>query len=225
MKPRTPPPYQGVFAKPGMLVRTPGGNVEDVAAYKQAGVGWLLLNAEHTDWYTVRTRCLQQQMPCGNWFHCRSRAELQGLLTSSYPIVGVNVEAELETTLTPAVIADLIDASGYTGEISLQVYGWLQNSVDMTPLADYAVMLEMFPADAPALFDAATQTVKWTDCETHARQLGVKHPQCLMQAYQREPLGWGRRSWYDSAPAPRHLYCLDDATGESPDQVEDWCAP
>jgi len=215
--------YSGVFSRPGALVRTPGGNVEDVARYKTAGLSWLLLNAEHADWYTVRMRCAQQQIPCGLWLHCRTVDQLRDLIyrnAAAHSIVGVNVEAELRTTLTPAVIRRLIDESGYQGEVAVITYGWIQNDVDMAPLADLPVMLECFPADDPNLWDEETRTVKWADCETHARQLGVQHPMLLMQAYRRQPLGWGRPSWYP-AVSPRHVYTLDDATGEN-GPIEDW---
>lgn len=203
-----------MFAQPGALVRTPGGNVEDAAAYKAAGVGWLLFNGEWADWGRLPRNCDIARMPWGYWFHCRRGVEVSGLLSESRkagrPIVGINVEAELSTTLNPAVIRQLVDDSGYTGDVCTIMYGWVQNSVDCKPIGHWPALLEMFPADAPYLLDPATQTVKWADCETHARQLGLKHPHCLMQVYHD-----GEPNWYRDVTAPRHIYTLDDATGEN----------
>lgn len=204
------PSYSGPYATPGALIRHPNGGVEDIASYKAQGITWLLANSEYYgDWELVKQRCAMHGVRFGYWFHCRDAAQVRMLLgicrAENVPLCGLNVEAELETSLTPRILRQTIKESGYDGHISLIVYGWVQNDVDLTPVADLPIILEMFPQDAPELYYPRD---KWEVCRKHALQLGAHFPMQMSGAY-----GGAVPAWYDLSVKPTHLYTLDDSAG------------
>jgi hypothetical protein len=211
-----PPPspvYTGIFCLPGALARNPRGGVEDIARYKQAGMRWVLCSLDYApaEWQTVISRCRSNGLPVGFWFHCRTVDHVRSLLGTcmeqAVGLCGINVEAELATTVPPSAIAKAVYDSEYQGAVCTVLYGWVQNSVDCGPISRWPALLEMFPADAP---DLAPPREKWPQCVEHAKQRGVKYPLQLAQCYR-----GGRPGWYDR---PYSLYTLDDASG----RIEEW---
>lgn len=188
--PPSPKPEIGVFSKPGaMWVQS---DSEDVATAHACGLEWALLQLGGDDWSVLANRCNVLGIPWGYWFHCRTYLQLTELLRQSVgrALVGINIEQELNTTLTPRVVRAAIDASYYHGEVAIVAMGWVQNDVRVTrqDLGDYAWLLEIFPQDAPALMPPAD---KWPQCREHALSLGVEHPYQLMGVY-----GDAVPSWY-----------------------------
>lgn len=224
---RKPPPrpaehYSGAYARPGALLRTPGGHTEDIARYLAAGLRWLLWNAEYPvdDWRNQRTRCDALSIPHGPWFHCRQQSHLAHLadLSRGSRIVGFNVEQELlDGSLPPTLVADTIRSLDPGTEACVITLGWT-GDVNLAPIATTPLLLEVFPADAEDLWHP---TVKTQHCLDRARANGARHPMLLMQCYGKDrPHGWGQPDWYPNL-TPRHLYTLDDAVGEN-GPVERW---
>lgn len=202
------------FDRPGALWRA--SDSEDIPRAVRAGLGWALLQQDGDDWTVISTRCDREGIPWGLWFHCLSIENVRALLVASrsmrLPIVGLNVEEELRTTLTPDVLAAEVAAVGYTGTVALIAYGWIQNDVDLRPVRDWTIMLEMFPADAPKL---APPRVKIHDCIAHARAQGGRYLHQLMQAYHGM-----RPGAFDRDVLPSSVYPAEDIN----DQWEEWLA-
>lgn len=178
-------PVLGPFANPGALYRAHDGGVEDVNAAVDAGLKWALLNLDATQsiegWAFLGRRLDLFKVPWGYWFHCRTVVEVEWLLQVAIregrPIVGINVEKELETILSPQVIADTIKRSGYAGQVCTVLLGWLPNSVDCRPIAGWPALLEIMPQDAPRLWPPYSEVHKALE---HARIQGLKAPLQLM---------------------------------------------
>jgi hypothetical protein len=216
----------GAYAQQGALVRHPNGGVEDVGRYHQAGIRWLLLNAEHEphEWATIRTRCDALGVKWGYWFHCRSLGQIEWLLALSKGtrLVGLNVEAEISTTLTPQVIADALKQTPTSAEVCTILLGWQGYVVngqhrgpDYRPIGHLPALLEIFPqpegSDGPISDTYTPPRVKWPHCRDHGRALGLSVPLQLAQCY-----GVTEPGWYDK---PYSLYTLDDAARSG---VEEW---
>lgn len=91
-----------IFDRPGLYIRTPGGNVEDVQAMRDAGFAWVAINVgDHEDeaWEIQRQRCVNAGMPILPWAYVRSAvdmADLCNLARSRYNSrVIINAEREL----------------------------------------------------------------------------------------------------------------------------------
>lgn len=214
--------YSGIFAKPGGLWTQ--SDSEDITAFKVEGGSWVLVKQGGDDWTLIKNRCDSLNIPFGIWFHCRTVAQLTELLRESklknHPIVGINIEEELQTVLTPTVVKNEILASGYTGEIVMVVYGWVQNNVKVTDndLGKYAWLLEMFAQDAKELW---VPKEKLEGCLLHAKQLGIRYPFQLAGNYDMSvqqaleiakihpsPPEPGKASplWYDYTQVPTSVY-------------------
>jgi hypothetical protein len=178
---------------------------EDVDRAKRAGLKWALLQLDGDDWSVLSAKLDAHGIPWGWWFHCHTVDDLNRLLAASAdrPIVGVNVEKELETTLPPAVVREQLDWH-YSGEACLITYGWVANNVRVTDadLGCHAWLLEMFPSDSPDLIPPV-QTL--AQCVDHAHELGVRYPCQLMQSYHD-----AKPSWYDRGMVPNSIYTADD---------------
>lgn len=180
----------------------------EVKTFKSLGGKSVLLNTQTTE-IDVLWAAKTEGMPYGMWYHCRSENDIRQLLAEAFfesdPLVGINVEQELETTLTPPVIRKLIDESKYIGQVIIIAYGWVQNNVRVTDadLGLYPWLLEMFPQDAPELMPPYE---KWQQCKIHAQQAGIKYPYQLAGVY-----GAAEPSWYTP---PYSVYPAD--------QVTDW---
>lgn len=193
----------GVWAEPFALYRNPRGGVEDVGAAKRAGLRTALLNVGDFSpeaWKTVIDRLDVQGIRWGWWRHCRTLTQLEELrwLSVNKPVVGVNVEAELETTLSPGVVQDVWRF--YKGSPLLITLGWIQNNVDLSPL-EMVVAPEIFPQEVLSLEPPKVTT---TQCLDHARALGAKGAVPLYGAYR----GYSPAN-YDRT-IPHGLFCVDD---------------
>ena len=193
---------------------------EDIASAKQAGLASCLFQIGGDNWTLLKARATTWGLPWGYWFHCRTITDLDLLLgacrDANADLCGINVEAELETTLTPRVIRERIDAAGFPlSRCCVIAYGWVQNNVRVTDTDMGLVtwLLEMFPQDAP---DLMIPHEKWEDCYSHAKVLGVRHPYQLMGVY-----GNAEPAWYQgSALVDRSIYNANNTQ----DQWATWLA-
>lgn len=211
-----PPPAPsgvGLLARNFAFYRNPRGGVENVNAAKQAGLGLAFLNiGDHQpeEWATLTAKLDTAGIAWGYWAHCRTVPQLQALLNRSReharPVVGLNVEAELSTVLPPAVIRREVIQSGYQGQVTTVLYGWVQNNTDCVPIGDWVAILEVFPQDAPSLWPPFE---KVDDCLHHARQLGLKLPVPAYGTYPDPELGPAMPAWYDRT-IHHGLYTVDD---------------
>jgi len=182
---RRPAPsrYAGSFAPRGLILRAPGGNVENFAEQKAAGVTWCALNVGpevHPDkWTAQRMGAAAHGIQALPWRQCFSPRDLDDLLT----VAGgwstgalVNVENEILTSLSPSYLAKRLDQFPY--ECALVVLGWVQNGQGWKALAEHMVFLEVFTQEHNELTAAV--------CEAHARAEGLKHVGFCWGAY---PMG------------------------------------
>lgn len=203
--------YNGVLKQPGALWRQ--SDSEDIERFYNAGGRWALLQFNADDWSVIMSRCDTYKIPYGLWFHCRRLDQLEVLLqiahVGHFPICGLNIEQELETTLTPPVVADAIKRSGYQGECIIIAMGWVQNNVRVTDddLGKLGWLLEMFPSDAADLWPPKET---WSQCVQHAKSQGIRYPFLLAQAYHN-----AQPEWY---PYVDGIYAADDVS----DQFELW---
>lgn len=214
--PPEPPSGIGLLAKRFAFYRNPRGGVENVAAAKSAGLGLAFLNIGDflpEEWGKLTVKLDANQIEWGYWAHCRTLPQLEALLNRSRekarPVVGLNIENELASILPPAVIVQAVTQSGYLGQATTVLLGWVQNGVDCRPIGDWPALLEIFPQDAPALWPADE---KVADCLSHARTLGLKYPIPVYGTYPDDVLGEAKPSWYNMA-LHHGLYAVDD-TGE-----------
>lgn len=91
-----------IFNTPGLYIRTPGGNVEDVEVMKTAGFRWVALNVgDHPlpEWQTQLQRCQAAGMPVLPWRYVRTEADIQSLCNMARQMFGgkviINAEREL----------------------------------------------------------------------------------------------------------------------------------
>lgn len=229
------PPSLGLLAQPFAFYRNPRGGVENVKDARDNGLRALLLNVrDHlpAEWATVRLKAEALGLTVGYWAHVQTVDELDRLLflahRDSRRLVCLNVEAELTTVLPPTVIRDAIVRSGFKGEVSLILYGWVQNGVDLRPVAQLPILLEVFPQDDANLWPP---TVKAGHCLEHARIQGARipivvvgtYPMSVKQAEKIRALGYpnvwagdAQPDWYDLG-GRYGIYTTDD-------MAEDWDA-
>lgn len=210
--------------------RNPRGGVENVKLAREHGLRVLFLNVrDHlpSEWSTLRIKAETLGLTVGYWAHVQTVDELDRLLflahRDSRRLVCINVEAELTTVLPPTVIRDAITRSGFQGEASLIVYGWVQNGVDLRPVGHLPILLEVFPQDDANLWPA---TEKAGHCVEHARIQGARLPIVVVGTYPMSPrqaekiralghtvwAGDAQPDWYDLT-VHYGVYTVDD-TGE-----------
>ena len=210
--------------------RNPRGGVENVKLAREHGLRVLFLNVrDHlpSEWSTLRIKAETLGLTVGYWAHVQTVDELDRLLflahRDSRRLVCINVEAELTTVLPPTVIRDAITRSGFQGEASLIVYGWVQNGVDLRPVGTLPILLEVFPQDDANLWPA---TEKAGHCVEHARIQGARLPIVVVGTYPMSPrqaekiralghtvwAGDAQPDWYDLT-VHYGVYTVDD-TGE-----------
>lgn len=230
-KPPPSPLSLGLLGKPFAFYRNPRGGVENIQAAKDAGLRVLLLNVQDfvpSEWAKLLAKAEALGLTVGYWAHCTTVSEVDELLAHSVrhsrPLVCINVEQELASTVPPRAIADSVKRSGYPGEVSTILLGWVQNGVDLRPIGDWPILLELFPQDAAALWPP---TERGMQCLEHANIQGAKLPVLVygtydmseQQAAKIRSLGYplvtagdAQPGWY---PMNMHhgLYTVDD-TGE-----------
>lgn len=224
------PLHPGLLAQPFAFYRNPRGGVENVKAARDHGLRVLLLNVRDflpAEWATVRLKAEALGLTVGYWAHVQTLDELDRLLFLAHRdtrrIVCINVEAELATVLPPTVITDAVRRSGFQGEASLIVYGWVQNGVDLRPVGHLPILLEVFPQDDANLWPP---NVKAAHCVEHARIQGARLPMVVVGTYPMSPrqaekiralghtvwAGDAQPGWYDLT-GHYGVYTVDD-TGE-----------
>lgn len=223
----------GPFKDHGALYRVHDGGVENVQAAWDAGVRWALLCLADPvgNWHDLGAKLDARGIPYGFWFHCHTVWDIEWLLERSAgrPIVGINVEDELDEDITPAVIADTIRRSGYQGQVATILPGWVPNSANCAPISRWPALLEVMPQDAPKLWPPYEQV---HDAFEHARIQGLKAPLQLMGCQPLSALsakrildetgftvtpGPAMPAWYDRMLAGTAVYTTDDVEPRWPE--------
>ena len=198
----------------GAFLRNPRGGVEDVAEMKAAGIAWLALNVgddQHwDDWQVVRDRADAAGVAVLPWARVRTMIELHDLMETADVFssrVIANIENEFETVLPPAKVAALLadyTLQSHALDAAISTVGWVYNAVDYSPLANYPVLLQLFPQDMKR--DPAELEQIQADCVKHARERGFVHVGITAQTY-----GAAEPSWYAYMNGtPRSYFTGDD---------------
>lgn len=203
--------------QPGVYLRCPGGNVENVAEQKAAGITWALMNIggdpcvqSPSAWDINRTRYRLHGIAQGPWKHCHSLEDIDALITKALvwnagapaDVLGLNIEDVVGAGLNLSTVAMLVKARWTlpTGKpVHMATLAWVQNAQGWHHLADYYVALELFPKEQP-LF-----VTEWKACIDHAFAEGLERVTLLYSTTS-------PRSTY-----PNVAHCLYTA-----DDVRDW---
>lgn len=185
-----PPPPPGIpapFSGRGMVLLEPTGGVEDIAALRNAGFTYALLNVAYTrggDWSTVRSRCAANGVEIVPWRRVRGpedSAQIENVATAwGARATCHNLEAEAVTTYPPSNLASYV-RSNYPPRVrAVMTEPWAQNGAGWAALADWVGMPEAY-LNADARFEPAPLV-------GHLQEEGMPH--CV-------PLfGWG--AWSDA---------------------------
>lgn len=198
--------------KNGTYLRKPGGNVENVAEQKAAGIEWALLNIgvdvdrDPSVWDRQRQLYRQHGVPHGPWLHVRSMADLEFLVKTGFEwssaLVGCNVED---------VVGDKLDLKA-VGEYLLRVWRqpvhmatlpWVQNEQGWQHVAFAYLALELFPLEG----QGQIYLDQYEACIQHAFDEGAEHVTLLYSTTS-------PRSVYPAAVA-HCLYTADNVTNWS----------
>lgn len=192
-----------------LFVRTPGGNVEDVARMRDAGFGAIFCNiGDHAPeaWNVVRDRARAAGVVCGPWLRTadasnrfdfdRFHALLRCADAWGTPLI-VNSESELQGSGTE--LTTYIDAQLGGRDAAISVEPWPFDNVGWWPFADRVVMPQH--ALSVASYDEQGLRDVW-----HA--YGVK---CVVLTYgsfdKTSPSGYARL-------APFGVYTADDCAND-----------
>lgn len=186
----------------GTFLRSPRGGVEDVAEMKAAGMQYLALNigdGQHwNDWRIVVNRARALDVNVFPWARCRTADEVYALCDTADLVafqVIVNVEDEFKDTLPPKAVATLLRDFDEL-EIAISMPAWAYNDVDYAPLAEYPMLLQLFPQDMR--IDPSELEQKQRDCVTHARDKGFTYVGITCQTYGEDGVSYGKAKpeWY-----------------------------
>ena len=197
----------------GALLRNPRGGVEDVAEMAAAGMKWLAFNVgdgQHwDDWRIVRERARDANVEVLPWARCRTLADCHDLLETADVFASkclLNIEDEFKDVLPPFRVAELL--SDYTMQsrgldVGISTVGWVYNSVDYLPLANYPALLQLFPTDMR--LDPADLEEIQAQCVAHARDKGFTYVGVTIQAY-----GGAKPEWYGYIDGTFSIFAGDD---------------
>jgi hypothetical protein len=183
--PSVPWPFNGR----GMFLLEPTGGTENVAAWKQAGGTYLLLNIAHTSggtWTTHRQRAKACGLTVIPWRRVLTIDDVLDVELAAdawdSPAAAHNLEHEAVTTLTPARLLTVTSAFPRARVRAVITEPWMQNQAGWQHLgqAGWVAMPESFMNANPA-FDPTVLC-------THARDEGMP---LAVPAF-----GWGQ--WADA---------------------------
>jgi hypothetical protein len=184
-----PPPKKGIpapFDGRGMVLLEPTGGTEDIAAWKNAGGTYVMLNLGFTqggNWDVQRARARTLGMEVVPWKRVRNASDSRHVEdTASLWLSKAsahNLEAEAVSSYTPAQLAASV--SGYAARTRAVITEpWAQNSAGWEALKTWVGMPEAFMNANPKYTPAV--------CCEHLRNEGI--PRCVPM------FGWG--VWADA---------------------------
>lgn len=141
------------------------------------------------------------------WARCYTLDDVSRLLELADDVAFraiLNVEDEFQNDVEPGMLAETIEAADVKlDEVAISSVAWLYNDVDFSPLAEYPMLLQLFPTDmrrAPADLEQIQ-----ADCVAHARDKGFTYVGVTFQTY-----GAAEPEWYAYYEGTRSLYTGDD---------------
>jgi N-acetylmuramoyl-L-alanine amidase len=156
-------PRLGMFKERGALLRSPGGNVENIG--DQASViRWAALNVgaevggDPSKWDHQRTLYASAGIPTFPWLHCRKPDDVDFLVSVGEkwdsPAIGLNIEdVEGDFRQKGVTLADIAQkVSVWDGEILMPTLAWIQNGQGWASLKRAVAALEIFADELPAVF-------------------------------------------------------------------------
>jgi hypothetical protein len=156
-------PNLGMFRQRGAFLRSPGGNVENIADQSSV-IHWAGLNIgdevgrDPSKWDRQRTLYANADIPTFPWLHCRKAEDVDFLVLVGQqwgsPAIGLNIEdVETDFRQKGVTVADIAQkVSAWEGEILLPTLPWVQNGQGWSSLKRAVAALEISPDEQPKLF-------------------------------------------------------------------------
>jgi len=199
-------PNLGMFRHTGALLRSPGGNVENVADQKPV-IRWAALNVgsevdrDLSRWSRQRSLYADARIKTLPWLHCRTLDDVDFLVSAgkewSSPAIGLNIEDVVGDTLDLSQVSERLES--WTSEILMPTLPWVQNGQGWDKLARCVAALEIFP-------DENETSKKPRDCIDHAFAEGLTK---VTMMYKTKPPNLPEH--YDLSLC-HSLYTADDIT-------------
>jgi hypothetical protein len=156
-------PDLGMFRRTGVYLRTPGGNVENIADQKPV-VRWAALNVgeevegDPSRWDRQRTLYAEAGIKAFPWLHCRELDDVDSLVSVARkwgsPAIGLNIEdVENDFRQKGVTLADVAQrVSEWQGQIHMATLPWVQNEQGWSSLTRAIAALEVFADEQQKLF-------------------------------------------------------------------------
>lgn len=199
-------PNLGMFRHTGALLRSPGGNVENVADQKPV-IRWAALNVggevdrDLSRWSRQRSVYADASIKTLPWLHCRTLGDVDFLVSAgkewSSPAIGLNIEDVVGDKLDLSQVSERLES--WTSEILMPTLPWVQNGQGWDKLARCVAALEIFP-------DENETSKKPRDCIDHAFAEGLTK---VTMMYKTKPPNLPEH--YDLSLC-HSLYTADDIT-------------
>jgi len=127
-------PDLGMFEETGALLRTPGGNVENIADQKPV-IRWAALNVggeverDPSRWKRQLSLYADVRIKTFPWLHCRTLNDVDFLVSVGTewgsPAIGLNIEDVVGDELELSEVAKHVRS--WTGQILMPTLPWVQN--------------------------------------------------------------------------------------------------
>jgi len=145
-------PDLGMFKQTGALLRTPGGNVENITDQKPV-IRWAALNVggeverDPSRWKRQLSLYADVRIKTFPWLHCRTLNDVDFLVSVGTewgsPAIGLNIEDVVGDELELSEVAKHVRS--WTGQILMPTLPWVQNDQGWGQLARCIAALEIFP--------------------------------------------------------------------------------
>lgn len=205
----------------GPYLRTPGGEVENVAEQKAAGVTWAALNIggdvgfDESVWDSQRAKYASAGISVGPWMHCHSLDDITRVIQVgkawNAALVGPNLEDVISEGVDLRQAGQLIASQWGTQNVHVASVPWLQNGAGWQYIDFATFALELFP-EAPG---GQFYLDRYRDCISHAFSEGCKKVTLLYSSQSPRSVypnvahciytannvtDWSE--WHDSVPQP-----------------------
>jgi hypothetical protein len=215
-------PNLGMFKDTGVLLRLPGGNVENIADQKRV-ISWAALNVggdvdrDPSRWDLQRSLYSNADLETLPWLHCHSLEDVGFLVAVGEdwgsPAIGLNIEDVFTDKLDLAHVAERIES--WQGEVLMPTLPWVQNGQGWESLARCVAALEIFADEQASVFPSREPDPRVIQqCIDHAFEEGLTKVTLMLKTKTFAP------SAYDLSLS-HSLYTADDIT-PTPDAWAAW---
>jgi len=152
-----------MFRQRGALLRSPGGNVENIVDQKPI-IRWAALNVggevarDPARWDRQRDLYAAADIATFPWLHCHELADIDFLVSVarrwSSPAIGLNIEdVVLDFRQNGVTLEDIAQRlSDWEGEIHMPTLAWVQNGQGWASLRRAVAALGVFADEQPSIF-------------------------------------------------------------------------